>query len=87
MPEMPQRNGACAARRLQSAGSLGGVVAATALAVALAGCGAEVAGTAATVAATEAAQARQAQAQKAKLVDSFKQAQDAAASRAASTND
>jgi hypothetical protein len=51
--------------------------------VALAGCGAEVAGTAAT----EAAQARQAQAQNAKLVDSFKQAQDAAASRAASTND
>ncbi len=54
---------------------------------ALAGCGADVAGTAATVAATEAAQASQAQAQKAKIVEGFKQAQDAGVARAASSAD
>jgi hypothetical protein len=53
----------------------------------LAGCGAEVAGTAATVAATQAAQASQAQAQKTKIVEGFKQAQDGVADRAASAAD
>jgi hypothetical protein len=59
----------------------GGVAFSVAL---LAGCGAEVAGTAAAVGATQAAQASQALAQKAKVVEGFKQAQDAGVARAAS---
>jgi hypothetical protein len=57
------------------------------VALLLTGCGAEVAGTAATVAATQAAQASQAQSQQARLVEGFKQAQDAGAARAASAAD
>lgn len=53
----------------------------------LTGCGAEVAGTAATNAALQAAAASQAQAQKDKVVEGLKQAQDAAAARAASAAD
>ncbi|WP_144290063.1 hypothetical protein [Ideonella sp. A 288] len=52
--------------------------------LALTGCGMEVGGTAASVAATQAAQASQAQAQAARIVDGFKQAQDAGMARAAS---
>lgn len=52
--------------------------------LALTGCGMEVGGTAASVAATQAAQASQAQAQVARIVDGFKQAQDAGMARAAS---
>ncbi len=54
---------------------------------ALSGCGAEVASTSTGVAATQAAQASQAQAQQAKIVEGFKQAQDAGVSRAASAAD
>ena len=53
----------------------------------VAGCGAEVAGTAAAVAAAQAAQASQALAQQKKIVEGLKQAQDAAAARAASAAD
>jgi hypothetical protein len=56
-------------------------------ALALTGCGAEVAGAAATVGAMQAEQARQAQAQKTKVVDGFKSAQDAGVARAASAAD
>jgi len=62
-------------------------LASTALAAALVGCGAAVAGTAATVAATQAAQASQAQAQQTKIVEGFRQAQDGSAARAASAAD
>jgi hypothetical protein len=55
--------------------------------VALANCGAEVAGSAATVAATQAAQASQARAQQAEIADGFFQAQDGAADRATSAAD
>jgi hypothetical protein len=57
------------------------------VAIALAGCGAEVAGGAATVGAMQAGQAKQALAQQAKVVDGFKSAQDASAARAASAAD
>lgn len=62
----------------------GSALALTALCLlALAGCGAEVAGTAATVGKLQAEQASQAQAQKAQIVDGIKKAQDAAAQRTA----
>jgi hypothetical protein len=54
---------------------------------ALAGCGAEVAGTAATVGNLAAANAQQARAQQAQVVDGFKSAQQAGAARAASAAD
>jgi hypothetical protein len=55
--------------------------------VALAGCGAEVAGTAAVAGGLAATQAKQAQAQQAQVVDKLKAAQDAGAARAASAGD
>jgi hypothetical protein len=55
--------------------------------LALAGCGAEVAGGAATVGALQATQAKQAQAQQAQAVDKMKAAQEAGLSRAASAGD
>lgn len=54
---------------------------------ALAGCGAEVAGTAAVAGGLAATQAKQAQAQQAQVVDKLKAAQDAGAARAASAGD
>jgi hypothetical protein len=57
------------------------------VACALGGCGAEVAGGAATVGALQAEQAKQAQAQKDKVVDQFKAAQEAGVARAASAAD
>jgi hypothetical protein len=60
--------------------------AATAL-LALAGCGAEVAGTAAVVGGLQAQQAKQARQQQAQVVDGLKAAQDAGLARAASAAD
>jgi hypothetical protein len=62
-------------------------LASMALGVVLGGCGVEVAGTAATVGATQAAQAGQALAQQARIVEGFKQAQQAGMARAASASD
>ena len=53
----------------------------------LTGCGVETAGTAAAVAGAQAAAASQAQAQSKQIVEGLKQAQDAAAARAASAAD
>lgn len=53
------------------------------LALALAACGAEVAGTAATVGKLQAEQVRQAQAQKEQIVEAMKKAQEAGVQRAA----
>lgn len=58
-------------------------LAAAATALLLAGCGAEVAGTAAAVGSLQATQASQAQAAQARVVDGFKQAQEAGVQRAA----
>jgi hypothetical protein len=55
--------------------------------LAVAGCGAEVAGGAATVGALQTTAAKQAQAQQAKVVDGMKAAQDAGMARAASASD
>jgi len=55
--------------------------------LALAGCGAEVAGGAAAVGALQAQQAKQAQAQQAQVLEQLKAAQEAAAARAASAAD
>jgi len=55
--------------------------------LALAGCGAEVAGGAAAVGALQATQAKQARAQQAQVVDQMKAVQDAGVARAASAAD
>jgi hypothetical protein len=68
-------------------GLLASATAAVLAALALAGCGAEVAGAAATVGAMQADQARQAQAQRTQVVDGFRSAQDAGVARAASAAD
>jgi hypothetical protein len=66
---------------------LASATAAVLAALALSGCGAEVAGAAATVGAMQADQARQAQAQRTQVVDGFRSAQDAGVARAASAAD
>ena len=68
-------------------GKVVGVLLCAAVLAQLAACGPEVAIGAATVGAMQAEQARQAQAQKDKIVDEMKRAQDAAAARAASAAD
>jgi hypothetical protein len=76
MPSRPQIN-----RRVAP------VLAALFTALALAGCGAEVAGGAAAVGAMQAAQAKQALAQQARVVGGLNAAQEAGAARAASAAD
>jgi hypothetical protein len=75
------------ARRLPLCRARALVLVITAATGALAGCGAEVAGTAAVAGGLAATNARQAQAQQAQVVDKFKALQDAGPARAANAGD